>query len=392
MKYLKNSNTITDVKEVLPKDVPAIVVAAGPSIEMQLEALKRAKGKAVIFAVDRIIDYLLDNGVEPDFIVTIDPMKKVEYFSKRDNLTIPLLCFMQSNSEILEIHKGKKIICNCSDYLVKIYEDNKHTPPQLFQSSSVATFAFTACIELGFKRIILVGQDLAYNGNVSHAGGIEEKLVSGTDVMMEGIHGDMIRSRFDWKLFITWYQDILTLYPDLEVIDAKDRGAKIKGTKVMSLQEALNLNSNTDAIYKFDIEQLKPTFDEEEWKNIGEFLENNIDVLDKIKSKSKEAINIFEALIKECKKNLKSRVIKDKLKRIEKISDFIELQPVYKLIDGYVRAQATQELTDIYQVNDNQVDDSVQTYERAKCIFEAIIEASICFKPKMEQILKDNFN
>ena len=391
IKYIKNSNTITDLIGTIPDNLPAIVVAAGPSIGRQLEALKEAKGKSVIIAVDRILDYLLDNGIEPDFLVTIDPMKAAQYFSKRDDITIPLMCFVESNSEILDVHKGKKIICNSSDYLIKVYEDNGHIPPQLFPSASVATFAFTACIELGFKRIILVGQDLAYDGNSSHAGGIEEKLVQNNDVMMEGIHGDMIRSRFDWKMFITWYQDMLVLFPDLEVIDAKDKGAKIKGTKVMSLQEAMKLNSNQDIFYEFDINQLKPTFNQEEWENFGRYIEESVDVLDKIKSKAKEAINAFNLLIKECKVNLKSRIIDEKLRRIEKINNFIEQQPVYKLIDYYVKAQATQELTDIYQVNDNQVDDSVHTYERARCIFEAIADAADYLKPELEQVLEENF-
>jgi len=385
IKYIKNSNTITDLIGTIPDNLPAIVVAAGPSIGRQLEALKEAKGKSVIIAVDRILDYLLDNGIEPDFLVTIDPMKAAQYFSKRDDITIPLMCFVESNSEILDVHKGKKIICNSSDYLIKVYEDNGHIPPQLFPSASVATFAFTACIELGFKRIILVGQDLAYDGNSSHAGGIEEKLVQNNDVMMEGIHGDMIRSRFDWKMFITWYQDMLVLFPDLEVIDAKDKGAKIKGTKVMSLQEAMKLNSNQDIFYEFDINQLKPTFNQEEWENFGRYIEESVDVLDKIKSKAKEAINAFNLLIKECKVNLKSRIIDEKLRRIEKINNFIEQQPVYKLIDYYVKAQATQELTDIYQVNDNQVDDSVHTYERA------IADAADYLKPELEQVLEENF-
>ena len=110
LRFLKNSNTLLEIKEELPKDIPAIVVAAGPSVEENIENLKRVKGKAVIFAVDRILDYLLDAGIEPDFVVTIDGKKSIKYFSRRENITIPLVTYMDSNFDILEWHKGRKDI------------------------------------------------------------------------------------------------------------------------------------------------------------------------------------------------------------------------------------------------------------------------------------------
>ena len=47
----------------------------------------------------------------------------------------------------------------------------------------MATAAFSVCVALQFKRVILVGQDLAYEGNITHAGG----QVSGLRNLAEGI-------------------------------------------------------------------------------------------------------------------------------------------------------------------------------------------------------------
>ena len=45
MKHLLNCNYRDDFKEVFPHDIPAVVVAAGPSLEKNIEVLKKMKGK-----------------------------------------------------------------------------------------------------------------------------------------------------------------------------------------------------------------------------------------------------------------------------------------------------------------------------------------------------------
>jgi hypothetical protein len=389
IKYINNSYSIHDLKEELPKEVPAIIVAAGPSIEKQMEALKSAKGRAIIFAVDRILDYLLDNGIEPDFIVTLDPIKPIEYFTKRTDLKIPLICFLQANNEILKHHVGKKIICNCSDFLVPMYLDAKKEPPKVASSTSVATVTFTTCLELGFKNIILVGQDLAYNGNITHAGGIAEISDSSKNVTLEDIHGEQVMSRYDWKEIINWYQDMLTLNSDLNVIDAKDNGAKIKGTTVMTLKEAVDMYCKD----KFDnnsIELKKPTFNEDEMCNNKLFFEDNRDELDKINKKSKEAIKICEFLIRENRKNnIESKLAKKELKKLGKINSYIEKQPIYSLMDHFIVASSAQHLLGISHFTDDIKEDNIKTYEKSICIFEAVIEAVDYIIPRLDDAICD---
>lgn len=392
LKFIRNSNTIADMEKIVPKDIPAIVVAAGPSVANQLDALKKAKGKAVIIAVDRIVDYLLDNGVEPDFIATLDAMKDVKYFTRRDNLSIPLLCFMYSSSEIMNIHQGRKIICNCTDYLVDLYQEHNHIPPQVNSSTSVATFAFTVCMKMGFQRIVLVGQDLAYEGNSTHAGGVEEKVIPWTETMVEGIHGDRVRSRIDWKNLIVWYEDMLTIFDGLEVIDAKDNGAKIKGTTVMSLQEALDRYSKPEDKFQLDIEQVQPTFYKDDWKNIEHFFSGNLELLDEIISKSNEAKKIFEMLISESKKSLHSKRMEIELNKIKKINLFIEKQPIYKLMDYYIKAKATAQLSSIYKKESNEKDDNIQTFKSSMEIYNSVVEAAEFIKPKLKQIVEKYIN
>jgi len=53
-------------------DVPAFVCLAGPSLQNNMHALKRIKGKAIIIAVDTSLRPLLEAGIVPDICVTHD--------------------------------------------------------------------------------------------------------------------------------------------------------------------------------------------------------------------------------------------------------------------------------------------------------------------------------
>ncbi len=386
IKFIENSNSLNELKEYIPKDIPVIVVAAGPSVEDNIEELKRAKGKAVIVAVDRILDYLLDSGVEPDFVVTLDPMKPVKYFSRRTDITIPLMCFMAANNEVLECHKGRKIICNCTPFLEQIYFKAKKLPARILPSGSVATVAFTACVELGFTRIILVGQDLAFNGNQTHAGGAEETRDIDKNIFLEGIDGKPVKSRYDWKVFATWYKDMIKLHPEIEVIDSKEKGAKIEGTLVMPLKEAIDkycINEyNSNAV----MEQKKVTFDTEEIKAIKKYLEENLRILLKIKQKAETAIKACNVLIKENSKNNEgSKLAREAMLKLEKVNRYIESQPIYSIMDMFIAATIAQHLSEIYQFTNDVKKDSLQTYEKSKLIYKAVIDATEFIKPRVEK-------
>lgn len=389
IKYIKNSNTIYELSKILPKDVPAIVVAAGPSVSKHIDTLKQAKGRAVIIAVDRILDYLLDSGVEPDFVVNLDPIKPIEYFSKRADVTVPLLTVLVSNHVILEHHKGKKIICDCTKLFEDFYKGCGLTPPRVAMSASVATMAFTICVELGYKNIILVGQDLAYDGDCTHAGGIEEKLNHTTDVYVEDIHGNLVRSRYDWKEFITWYQDFLSLYPTINLIDAKDSGAKIKGTTVMTLTQALELYSNPKGATAWDVDDMTPTFSTEELLKLKELLSNNLIVLDKIKEKSRCAVGLCNKLIQDTATNILSASIDKNLNKLSKINEYIYNQNVYTMIELYVAASTTKHLSEIFQLNNEFTKNSIHVFEKSKAIFEAITKAVEYIKPELEHAVHE---
>lgn len=386
--FLRESSSIIELKEMIPHDVPAIIVAAGPSVEENIEELKRVKGRAVIFAVDSILRFLLDSGVEPDFVLSIDPNKSTHHFIRKAPITIPLITYMESNHAILKIHKGKKIFCSQNKFVEEIYKKVSKTPPNILPSGSVALVAFSVCLKLGINKIILVGQDLAYKDNQTHAGKARRvEFDKNTDVELEGINGESIRSRYDWKEFVMRYEDIISRYPDIKVIDAKRYGAKINGTEVMELGSAIEQYCSKPLDIKLTNEEIKATFTNEEVLRIREQLQSNLLILNTIKSRIKKAIKDCDILIKEYRHVGGSKRYDDALKRISKTNKYIEEQKIYSVMDAYVVALATNEMSQIYNFTEAIEENSLNTYRQSKAIYEAAIVAVDYVYPKLEDLI-----
>ena len=55
------------------RGLPAVIVAAGPSLDRNLPALRLLNGRAVLVAVDTAVRPLLAAGIEPHIVVSVDP-------------------------------------------------------------------------------------------------------------------------------------------------------------------------------------------------------------------------------------------------------------------------------------------------------------------------------
>lgn len=388
--YLLNSSTLKDLKETIPAGLPAIVVAAGPSVEENIDELKKAKGKAVIFACDRVLDYLLDSGVEPDFVVTIDPSKNRKYFSRREDISIPLICTMEANNDILSHHIGKKIFCTSNPFVDGIYNLFNKEASNIITSGSVAIVAYSACVELGFKRVILVGQDLAFSGNISHAGGEIDSKGEKAHVIVEGIDGNMIKSRYDWKEFTIRYQDLIAINSNVEVIDAKLKGAKINGAIVMPLKDAVDRYCTEANMYNkvdFDIE---PNFSKSDIKEIVDYLEGYMPIMNRILEDAESAIKKCNNVIREHGKGLSEKKLNEGLKKLGKVNKYIEEQSIYPLMDYYITAKTANQLSEILIVSEDAEEYNLVTFQKSKIIYQAVIDAANLIKQSMKEAI-DNF-
>jgi hypothetical protein len=253
LKHLTHSKDVSALKNTL-NNVPAIVVAAGPSLNKNIEHLKKIKSSAVIIAVDTIAQRLCDEGIIPDFICSIERGEVVySYFYKDKQFAsnIPIVGPLLLYPEIFEEHKGDIIIPmrkGVGEYLwlqqiLELTDDH-----EISIGISCAHVAFGFAAHVGASPIILVGQDLAFGSSVSetHAGGtIYDKIKSADEEVTsiersytEGYYGADIATTDLWNSFRTWFE-IEISDKKLNVINATEGGAKIANTVQMPLEDVI---------------------------------------------------------------------------------------------------------------------------------------------------------
>ncbi|MCL2720055.1 MAG: DUF115 domain-containing protein [Treponema sp.] len=179
------SNIIRNVKNIdknknqwqLPVNTEeAAIVAAGPSLDQQLPLIKKAKAQNVfIISSDTAFGVLMQNGIKPDVIISIDCQLISYYHFLGDyssqlreiplllDITSPPMLFGLSNLPLFfsSTHPLSHYICN-----------NFKSMTQLDTSGGNVTYTCLSFAEiLGAHNITFYGADFSYIGSRSYAKG-----------------------------------------------------------------------------------------------------------------------------------------------------------------------------------------------------------------------------
>ncbi|ENR5749910.1 motility associated factor glycosyltransferase family protein [Campylobacter jejuni] len=150
----------------------AIVVSAGPSLTKQLPLLKAYQDKAVVFCADGALSMLEKEGVVPDYVLNIDfedlPLR---FFKNKQNKLSLNILSCATHPSLVHFLDNKSVILR-DDPLYQSFNLNDFG--YIDTGTHVSHFSYTLALALGFKNIILIGQDLAFDekGN-SHSKGFD---------------------------------------------------------------------------------------------------------------------------------------------------------------------------------------------------------------------------
>lgn len=347
-----------DIKELFADidfdKVPAILVAAGPSLDKNIEQLKRVRGKAFIVAVDAAIRVLVKHDIMPDMTVTIDPRKANHYLYQDERIRkIPVLISFNAVMSTVMTHQGKRFYFYV-DYPVvnQIWGKYGKHYIRIETAGSVANDAFSFIYHMGFKNIILIGQDLAYTDDKIHSQDSYETNVRNNDAnkrkelyVIKDIYGNDVKTDYAMDIYRRWFENQLILHKELEVIDATEGGAKIEGTKIMSLQEAIDTKCKSEEIIDFTekINQAQRVYTKEEREEIQEYLKKvTEDMKGDIPKKLEEAKRAYLKLLElNTKRKYESKEFEKILKKIEEYNKWmtdtveVDMLSMYAARDGF---------------------------------------------------------
>ncbi|WP_072219736.1 motility associated factor glycosyltransferase family protein [Campylobacter coli] len=148
----------------------AIVVSAGPSLAKQLPLLKAYQEKAVIFCADGALSMLEKEGIAPDYVTNLDFTDlAMKFFQNKENKLSLNILSCATHPSLVHLVGNKSVILR-DDPLYQRFNLNDFG--YIDTGTHVSHFSYTLALALGFKNIILIGQDLAFDekGN-SHSKG-----------------------------------------------------------------------------------------------------------------------------------------------------------------------------------------------------------------------------
>ncbi len=168
---LAEARGVADLQAKVP-GLPALVCAGGPSLDAVLPHAQRLRERCLVVAVDTAVKPLLRAGVEPDFVVVVDP----QYWNTRhlDNLTLKHAFVVGESSTHPRAFRalGRPVyLCSSIFPLGQYLEASRGSFGKLGAGGSVTTTAWDFARYIGADPIFIGGMDLGYPDYRTHVTG-----------------------------------------------------------------------------------------------------------------------------------------------------------------------------------------------------------------------------
>ena len=225
------------------KGTPAIVVATGPSLKKNIHLLKEVENSAVIISADASLRILHKNNIFPHLVTTTEriPGMDKHYIGLKnlENTIFATASFVHPST--LKAYYGPKI------FFHRIYDFmNQFGLLQdcIPMGPTTANMAFCVAQHMGCNPIILVGNDLCFDrSGQTHADGfLYGEHFSYYDPAerfnVPGNYEESVTTCQDWFDCLKAYEKGIYGWSGT-LINATAGGAKISGSKIMSLKDVI---------------------------------------------------------------------------------------------------------------------------------------------------------
>lgn len=236
--------------------VPVLLVAAGPSLEEQLQTLRSVREHVMIVAVGRSLRLLLDEGIVPDFFMITDANEIVQtHIERLPQENVPMFFLSTVYHNVPRLYTGPKFIV----YQHGMDYKDGYMPPEFVKidtGGSVSTSIFDLLLKFGFRNICLVGLDLAFTFGRSHAqGAMRHDQLSDTQLAVAPEvpnvdRSGMVKTSRSLMSFRQWFmvkaRKLRASDERIVLCNASIGGAFIEGFEHVKLEEYVqrNITSN----------------------------------------------------------------------------------------------------------------------------------------------------
>jgi len=390
-------NILSDyVKQQGYQDCPAIIVSAGPSLDKNIKDLKKAEGKAFILGVDSALKPLARENIHIQLAISVDPNKNPKLFEEEKLNDYPYVVSSFSLPIITKKNRNRLFFdAGCG---FEVYEDliEKKIGKKIGTTrtgGSVATDAFSILVDMGFKNIVFVGQDLAFTGGQDHVSGFDRSKANERPAEMivdvEGYDGEMIKTDMQMAFYREWFErEIKQRRGEITVIDATEGGAKIQGARNMTLSDMIDEYCKEEVDFDKIIAEAPYLCTKEEKLLIKDELLETEQRLLELEDRLRDAITVYDDLIQmEETGRQTDPKYKGLIEQITEINNIEETEMYLKFVSMYSKEAEYIAADDIYVAEELTVTDIAK---RGKALLEGFIQGSkVCREHVRELMIPD---
>jgi len=345
LKYILKNNNISDLKDIY-KGKTALCISSGPSLRENIELIKNNQNKFVLIAVNTALKLLKQYDIKPDFVVCIETGDTTAQYKDIDLSESHLILEGFCANPVFKTNAKSKInYLSNTNFINPWIRNLLGLNDNLETLGTVSYTALMSAVEMGFEKIILIGQDLAYKDGRCYAQGSQfedlecvynEKLKKyeivakdfkkyytsfitkehdeqfaikaawyNLNFLNKNIYtvksqtGKDIITQTGYALFIECFEEaakkIKELKPQIQLINASVGGAQINGYENISLKELI------DKLEGFEKIKILPHTKELNMEYINKEIKKLKIELDIFLLKLKELLEISLKLLKELK-------------------------------------------------------------------------------------------
>ena len=385
------------------KDIPAIIVCAGPSLSDSIEFIKSNKDKALIIAVDTSYYLLKRYSIEPHFCVSVDPqIINARYFENSSETETILVTDPSTHPSVFRFFKGRTVMISSLFENVRWIEKITGEKGEVTHGGSVSTNAYDFAVKTGANPIILTGQDLSFTSNLAHARGsyLDEQMHIRTKrffseqdfnrkqlnalpkIFMKGIKSPQVFTNQKMIIFKNWFEK----HNSLSLINASSDGVILNGIKHadandIKLDCKRDLKSLINEIYKSAPDG---TIYLNEVRDKFERIFNEIESYYERTCKAKENSEKLVLAIKTDSQN----EIRHLIKKLDELDNYLESRKTVCDIIGLSMQKVIHTLTEGYETEDDRhKPENLKIAERSAYMYKAM-EESLKFNLRLAEKMK----
>lgn len=298
---------------------PAVIVSAGPSLLKNIDQLRDLKGRAVLIAVQTALRPLMQRGIVPDFVTSLDyhEMSRKFFEGVGDLSDVHLVAEPKATWHVLDQYPGPVSLLDNS-WARLVLGDALAARGGLKAGATVAHLAFYLAVYMGCNPVVFVGQDLAFTGHVFYIPGVEihhawrtelnrfnwiehkewERIVRNRPILRTVVGQDGGSLYTDELLFtyLEQFEKDIADVPNL-VINATEGGAHIRGTENLALEQVnqtycAGMIDSKRFAYRRELRRR----DGARWPAVRDVLQRRIEQLDAVVTTCDELLDVLGEL------------------------------------------------------------------------------------------------